>query len=485
MKQAKIKAKEGNRRNAWIFLVCMVTAGIWCSFQAEAREIPVDAVTLPGSFSSLAESVGPAVVHIRTEKITKSMGRGFRHFDPKLFRQDDPFHEFLNRFFEDDPQREDRYRSLGSGFIVGKEGYIVTNDHVVEDADKIKVILKDGKEFEAVLIGLDSKTDLALIKVEPKQNLPCVKIGNSENIKVGQWVVAIGSPFGLEQTVTAGIVSAKGRVIGSGPYDDFIQTDASINPGNSGGPLLNMEGEVIGINTALIASGQGIGFAIPIDLAKGIIDQLKKNGIVTRGFLGVSIQDISKELSEYYNIEDGKGVLVVEVVPGGPADNAGILAKDIILEVNGMRMENSRALSSLVAETSVGKTIEILLLRGGLDKKLTVEIGRMNDKNLPVDSQNKKTEEVFGIEVSELTDEFADKYNLSESGGVIVLDVEPDSIGDDAGILHGDIIKEINHYPVNSLGDFNKILGEIKSGEQIQMFIKRSNIGFIVVRITR
>jgi len=477
MKQAKIKAKKGNRKRVWIFFICMMIASIRPFPGAEAREIPVDAVIFPGSFSSLAESVGPAVVNIRTEKMTKGMGR--------VFHPDDPLNEFFDRFFEDDPQMENHQPSLGSGFIIGKEGYIVTNNHVVEDADKIKVILKDGKEFEATVIGLDSKTDLALIKVEPKQNLPCVKIGNSGIIKVGQWVVAIGSPFGLEQTVTAGIVSAKGRVIGSGPYDDFIQTDASINPGNSGGPLVNMEGEVVGINTAIITSGQGIGFAIPIDPAKGIIDQLKKNGIVTRGFLGVSIQDISEEVSEYYNIEDGKGVLVVEVVPGSPADNAGILAKDIILEANGVRMESSRILSSLVAETAVGSTVEILLSRDGSEKKLTVEIGKMNDNRFPVDPQSKKKEENLGLEVSEITDEFADQYNLRESDGVIVLEVEPDSKGGKAGIMHGDIIKEINHHPVKSLLDFNKILGEIKPGEQIQMFIKRNNIGFIVVQITR
>jgi serine protease Do len=442
--------KHVDKRKNILMLIIIVTVGILSFPEVDAREKPADAITLPGSFSSLAESVSPAVVNIRTEKVAKGTGRVYRHFNRKPFSQDDPFNEFFDKFFGDDPQREHRLQSLGSGFIIDKQGYIVTNNHVVENADKIKVILKDGKEFEATVIGLDPKTDLALIKVEAKQNLPCVKFGNSKNLKVGQWVVAIGSPFGLEQTVTAGIVSAKGRVIGSGPYDNFIQTDASINPGNSGGPLLNMEGEVIGINTAIIASGQGIGFAIPIDLAEGIIDQLKVHGTVTRGFLGVSIQNISKELAKYFNIDDGKGVLVVEVVPGGPADSAGILAKDIILEVNSRKVENSRALSGLIAETAVGKTLEVLVLRDGLKTKLTVEIGRMNEEKFPVKSQNRKTEEDLGLEVSELTDEVADKYNLSDSGGVIVLDVEPDSQGDEAGIMHGDIIKEINHHPIKT-----------------------------------
>ncbi|RJP80566.1 MAG: DegQ family serine endoprotease [Desulfobacteraceae bacterium] len=477
--------RENKRKRERILLIGLMAACILSFSRADAREKPIDTIILPGSFSSLAESVSPSVVNIRTEKKIKGAGGDFHYFDQKPFRQDDPFNEFFNRFFGNNPQFDHPQRSLGSGFIVDKEGYIVTNSHVVENADKIKVILKDGKEFEATIIGLDVKTDLALIKVEAKQNLPCLKLGSSANVKVGQWVVAIGSPFGLEQTVTAGIVSAKGRVIGSGPYDDFIQTDASINPGNSGGPLLDMDGEVVGINTAIIASGQGIGFAIPVDLAKGIIEQLKKHGTVSRGFLGVSIQNISKELAEYYNIDDGKGVLVVEVVPGGPADHAGIQAKDIILEINGRKVDNSRALSSLVAETDVGKKVAVLVLRGGSEIKLHVEIGRMNDDTSPEDSQGGKTEEDLGIEVSEFTDEVGEKYNLNESGGVIVLDVEPDSQAEEAGIMHGDIIKEINHHSVKTLKDFKTLISRIKSGEQIQFFIKRKNIGFIVVRMTR
>ena len=275
---------------------------------------------LPYSFSNLAEMISPAVVNISTVKIIKGGGRVFRHFKRSPFGKDDPMQDFFDRFFGDDRQQEFKQRSLGSGFIIDKDGYIVTNNHVVENADKIKVILKDEKEFDAEIVGRDANTDLALIKIEPDHNLPIVKLGNSDALKVGQWVVAIGNPFGLDHTVTAGIVSAKGRVIGSGPYDDFIQTDASINPGNSGGPLISMKGEVIGINTAIVASGQGIGFAIPINLAKGIIDQLKNSGEVTRGWLGVGIQNLTRELAEYYGIENGKGVLVTEVFPGDPAD---------------------------------------------------------------------------------------------------------------------------------------------------------------------
>ncbi|MFO7560132.1 MAG: DegQ family serine endoprotease [Desulfobacterales bacterium] len=453
--------------------------------EAGARENSTDNVILPGSFSRLAESVSPAVVNVGTEKIVKGGGQVFRHFPNRPFGQDDPFNDFFERFFGDDPQREHKQGSLGSGFIIDPDGYIVTNSHVIENADKIKVMLKDGKEFEAEVVGLDSKTDIALIKVNPKQNLPSVKFGDSESLMVGQWVVAIGSPFGLEQTVTAGIVSAKGRVIGSGPYDDFIQTDASINPGNSGGPLLNMDGEVIGINTAIIASGQGIGFAIPINLARGVIDQLKSHGAVIRGFLGVSIQNLSRDLAEYYNIKDGKGVLVVEVVPGGPADHAGILAKDIILEINGKKVETSRALSGLVADTAVGKTIEMKLFRDGENKKIKVEIGRMEDEKIQPDLSSEPREGDLGLEVSELTDEIAKELNLTETMGVIVVDVAPDSKGEEAGILQGDVIKEINHNPVKNVKDFKKNLERIKSGELIQIFIKREHAGFLVFRITR
>ena len=479
-----ITGSKNRNRLSFLYFLLIITVLLHFN-EAGARENPVDNVILPGSFSRLAESVSPAVVNVRTEKITKGSGRVFRHFSRPPFGQEDPFNDFFERFFGDDPQREHKQGSLGSGFIIDQDGYIVTNSHVIENADKIKVILKDGKEFEAEVVGLDSKTDIALIKVDPKQNLPSVKFGDSESLMVGQWVVAIGSPFGLEQTVTAGIVSAKGRVIGSGPYDDFIQTDASINPGNSGGPLLNMDGEVIGINTAIIASGQGIGFAIPINLARGIIAQLKDHGSVIRGFLGVSIQNLSKDLAEYYNIQDGKGVLVVEVVQGGPADNAGIVAKDIILEVNGKKVETSRALSGLVADTAVGKKIEMKLLRDGENMIITVEIGRMDDEKIQPGLSSEQREEELGLEVSEITDDISKEFNSAETTGVIVLDVAPDSKGEEAGILQGDVIKEINHKPIKNLKGFKKILEEMKSGEMIQIFIKRKNVGFLVFRITR
>ena len=281
-----------------------------------ARAVSWGQSTIPDSFSTLADTVSPAVVNISTVKTIKGGGPVFRHFYQSPFGDQDPFKDFFDKFFGNERQREFKQRSLGSGFIIDKEGYIVTNNHVIAGADEIKVKLNSGKEYDAKIIGRDPSTDIALIKIKADSSYSVATFGNSDALKVGQWVVAIGNPFGLEHTVTAGIVSAKGRVIGSGPYDDFIQTDASINPGNSGGPLINMKGRVIGINTAIIAGGNGIGFAIPANMAKGVIKQLKNEGAVTRGWLGVGIQNISDEMAEYYGIKDKNGVLVSQIFPG-------------------------------------------------------------------------------------------------------------------------------------------------------------------------
>ena len=249
---------------------------------------------VPQSFSELAQKYSPAVVNIRSEKNGKRHLEMGPHFKGGPFQNNDPFRDFFEKFFGGRPNQGFKQRSLGSGFIIDHDGFIVTNNHVVEGADKIKVILKDEREFDAVVKGRDPNTDLALIKIESDGNLPVIEFGDSDKVKIGEWVMAIGNPFGLEHTVTVGIISAKGRVIGSGPYDDFIQTDASINPGNSGGPLIDMSGKVVGINTAIIAGGQGIGFAIPVNMAKGIIEQLQSKGEVTRGWLGVAIQDLRR-----------------------------------------------------------------------------------------------------------------------------------------------------------------------------------------------
>ncbi|MBW1779448.1 MAG: Do family serine endopeptidase, partial [Deltaproteobacteria bacterium] len=384
----------------------------------DSRATATEIRAVPENFTGLAEQNSPAVVNIRAER----NGKGGYPMIPRFKRgpvpKDDPLHDFFDKFFGGRPQREFKQRSLGSGFIIDKDGFIVTNNHVVEGADKIKVILKDEREFEAEVKGRDPNTDLALIKIKPENDLPVVRLGDSDTLKVGEWVLAIGNPFGLEHTVTAGIISAKGRVIGSGPYDDFIQTDASINPGNSGGPLINMEGKVVGINTAIIAGGQGIGFAIPVNLAKGIIDQLKTKGEVTRGWLGVGIQDLTKELKEYYGIKDGEGVLVTQVFPDDPAAKAGIKTKDIILEVNGHKVESGRELSRMIAEASVGQKVEIVVLRNGSRKVFNITLSKRKDTQLASGGDTMPQKNAFGITVSNLTPETARQFNLKDAEGV-------------------------------------------------------------------
>jgi serine protease Do len=461
---------------------CLLTASL---VPAAAPSKQAGAFLTPSSFSDIAEMVSPAVVNIRTVKTVKGGGRVFRHFTPGPFEKEDPFQDFFNKFFGDEQQRDFKQRSLGSGFIIDKEGFIVTNNHVVENADKIKVKLKNGDEFDAEIVGRDANTDLSLIKIKAKNSLPVVKIGDSDAIKVGQWVVAIGSPFGFEQTVTAGIVSAKGRVIGSGPYDDFIQTDASINPGNSGGPLINMAGEVVGINTAIIASGQGIGFAIPINMAKGIIEQLKTNGEVTRGWLGVAIQPISKELADYYGIKDGKGVLVTEVFSGDPAEKAGVKPRDIILEVNNKKVEESRDLTRMIANTAVGETVTVKVLRDGQEKIFRVEIAKREDAKLSSRQPERKDEDALGIRVTDLTAEVARRFNLKELEGVIVVGVEAESKGGESGVQVGDIIKEVNRQAVQTVEDYTRVIAGVRPGETIQLFIRRMSTGFIVIKLVK
>jgi serine protease Do len=473
------------QKPAGVILSAILMGVILISLPAMAKT--TDVVMVPQNFSALAEMVSPAVVNIRTEKNVQGGIRGFKNFGQNPFGNDERFNDFFEKFFGEQPQREFKERSLGSGFIIDREGYIVTNNHVVENADKIKVKLKNGKQFDAEVIGKDPSTDIALIKIKAGEDLPTLPWGDSNALEVGQWVVAIGSPFGLEQTVTAGIISAKGRVIGSGPYDNFLQTDASINPGNSGGPLVNLQGQVVGINTAIVASGQGIGFAIPIDLAHGIIDQLKTKGAVTRGWLGVVIQDLSEDMADYYSIPDKKGVMVMEVMPGNPAEAAGIQPKDIIVEINGQPVSTSRDLTGTVASLNVGEKAKVILIRNGKKQTVQVEIAKRPEDTtqLASGSPGKNSADELGIRVSNLTPEISKRLNTTQTDGAVIEHVDPEGKGSEAGLSTGDIIKEVNHTPIKNAKDYASVISKIKKNDPIQMFIWRSNAGFLVIKLTK
>jgi len=436
------------------------------SITVKDSELPM----VPANFSELAEKVRLGVVNIQVVKKIKNVDFGFRHFSGNPFGEKNPFEEFFGPFSEGSPPGGFEQRGVGSGFVMNQEGYILTNNHVVEDANQIKVKLANGKEYNGKVVGRDPKTDLALIKVEGSSDLHALKLGNSDDLKVGSWVVAIGSPFGLEQTVTAGIVSAKGRVIGSGPYDNFIQTDASINPGNSGGPLINMKGEVIGINTAIIASGQGIGFAIPINMATEIVPQLQEKGHVTRGWLGVSIQEVTPELAKSFDLKEKKGALVAQVVSGSPAERTGIKQGDVIVEFDGKEVVDSKDLPRIVASTPVGKAVTIKLLRDGKVLDRQVKVGEVEEK---VEVTKAPSHKSLGITVQNLTPEIAKGLRLEKETGVVVTRVEPGSAAENAGIQTGDVIREVNRKPVKDVEDFVQKIEKAKVQDSVLLLLQR------------
>jgi len=424
---------------------------------------------VPANFSDLAEKVRPGVVNIQVVKKVKNIG--FRNFPGNPFGGQNPFGDFFSPFSQGNPPGGFEQKGVGSGFIMSREGYILTNNHVVEEADQIKVKLSNGKEYEGKVIGRDPKTDLALVKIEGAPDLQSLSLGNSEDLKVGSWVVAVGSPFGLEQTVTAGIVSAKGRVIGSGPYDNFIQTDASINPGNSGGPLVNLKGEVVGINTAIIAEGQGIGFAIPINMAKEIASQLQNQGHVTRGWLGVNIQEVTPELAKSFGLMDNKGALVSQVVPNSPAEKAGIEQGDVILQFDGKDVSDSKELPRIVASTPVGKSVMVKIARDGKVTDRQVKLGEMEEKAEV--AKTPSTHRRLGIAVQNLTPEIAKGLGLKKETGVVVTQVEPGSPASDAGIQTGDVIREVNRKPVKDVEDFVQKIEKVKDQDSVLLFVQR------------
>ena len=456
-----------------LFVYFAFVAGIILGASAYAKELP--------DFTELVEKQGPAVVNISTTQII----RGAQGFP---FAEGDPYYEFFRRFAPQMP-RERESQSLGSGFIISADGYIMTNAHVVESADKITVRLTDKREFHAKVIGADKRTDVALLKIEAT-GLPIINVGNPDKLKVGEWVVAIGSPFGFDSSVTAGIVSAKGRSLPQDNFVPFIQTDVAINPGNSGGPLFNMSGEVVGINSQIYTrsgGSMGLSFAIPIDVATQVTEQLRTSGKVTRGRIGVMIQELTRELAESFGLAKPAGALISNVEKNGPADKAGIEASDVILKFDGRPVDRSSDLPRIVAATKPGSKVVVELWRKGTTKHVTVEIAEMQEEGMVARSAKKLVDDVagmiarLGIVVSELSKE--QLQELEASGGLLVEEVKG-AAARAAGLQQGDVLLAIGNTSIRSLSQFNEILKQIPKGRNVALLVRRGEAAsYVAIRL--
>jgi serine protease Do len=449
--------------------------------QSETRSAATAAkqALLP-DFVTLAEKLGPVVVNISTTQIIKEA--------PTPFEREDPLTEFWRRFFGEAYPPDFRQQGLGSGFIIERDGTILTNNHVVENAQRIAVKLaNDDRQFTARVIGRDEKTDLAVVKIDVKRDLPVAPLGDSDRLKVGEWIVAMGSPFGLQNTITAGIVSAKSRQIGAGPYDDFIQTDASINPGNSGGPLINMQGEVVGINTAIFSrtgGNIGIGFAIPINVAKELLPELKTKGKVTRGWLGVAIQRVTPDIAESLGMESASGALVANVAAGSPAERAGIRVRDVIVEYAGKPIKDSSDLPFMVARTHVGAAVNIIVLRDKRKVTFTATIAELKEEEDIASAPAR--ERHFGLTVQNVTPEIAQALGLKRAQGVVITAVERGSPADDAGLHRGDVILEIDRETVRNLAEYRRAIAGLKKGQSSLFLVQRGQTtSFVALRIPK
>jgi serine protease Do len=451
-------------------LCVLAGAGVGAAIE-NGRVLPVATAAEPShslpNFAALAKKVGPSVVNVSTTQVRR-MAQGV----PSPFGPGDPRNDLLERFFGGRTPAPQPRRGVGSGFIIDKDGTILTNYHVVGEAEKISVTLSDGKNLDAKVIGKDQKTDIAVIKIDAGRDLPAVTLGDSDRLEVGEWVVAIGNPFGLDHTVTSGIVSAKGRQIGAGPYDNFIQTDASINPGNSGGPLINLRGEVVGINTAIFSQtggNIGIGFAIPTNSVRDLLPQLKDKGRVVRGYLGTTVQKITPEIANSLGVKEAGGALVADVVRGSPADKAGIKAGDVIVEFDRKPIKDSADLPPVVARVSPGTTVQVKIQREGREVSLPLTVGELKDQEVVASSQ----ESDLGLSVQPVTPDVAQGLGLEHAEGVVVSSIKPGSPAAEAGLRSGDVITQINRRPVKSLAEYNREIAQNEKDKPVLFLVRR------------
>ena len=494
-----------HKRNSIFGCICLSLIVLLITFNFSSR-----ADALPESFADLASELLPSVVNISTTQIIERVdgpGHNFPQFPPGS-----PFEEFFKDFMERNGRKGEmpnngkprrRARSLGSGFIIDASGVIITNNHVIAEADEIKVRLQDETEFKAKILGRDPKTDLAVLRIEPGQRkLKAVKFGDSDKLRVGDWVVAIGNPFGLGGTVTAGIVSARGRDINQGPYDDFIQTDASINKGNSGGPLFNLKGEVIGINTAIFSQSGGsvgIGFAVASRLAKPVITQLRDFGRTKRGWLGVRIQMVTDEIAESFGLKDTSGALVAEVSQNGPAKKAGIKPGDVILTFNGKKVEAMRRLPRIVAETPIGIDVPVELWRNGRKMKIIVRIGELEEDQIAKASEGAKTGkkqkpklvklDKLGLSLEDMTSKLRKQFSIdTKVNGVVVTSLDPNGLAAEKGVRLGDVLVEVDQTKVRTAVAVAKIISKITKAKRKKSVLftinRQGSIRFLGLRVT-
>lgn len=432
------------------------------------------------AFSAVAKEATPAVVavQVRTKISASQVGYSGSPFDE----------DFFERFFgqrmprQRQQPREQWQEGQASGFIISPDGYILTNNHVVDGADEIKIIMSNGQEYKKVdVIGTDDKADVALLKIKDVNNLPTLELGNSDDLEIGEWVIAIGNPFGLTETVTVGVVSALGRKIGGEDvYQDFIQTDAAINPGNSGGPLLNLEGKVVGINSAIITGDRGymgIGLAIPINMAKAIKDQLIKTGKVQRGYAGISMQDVPADMAEFFKLDNTNGAIVTSVTPDSPADKAGLKKDDVVIQIDNKKIVDTQDVKNIIGFTAPGTNVEVTIMRDGKQKKLTMTVGSQQESEMADTSAIGKK---LGLEVQTIDGDVAEKYDIEKGKGVLITNVEPGTAAADAGLRSGMVILEVNRQKITNVGDFNQALKESEKTKKAYLFVKVNRMMYYV-----